>query len=166
MARVVIQHYPHSMSERSEMSFSLKHGIYADPFEFVACVSTFLSVYGAFRLLMYEPEVLANATVGILSLPTYMLWAWVIMGFVGATLAAAGLTMSIFSPKGRVLEEQGLWLMGAMWLSAGVARSFLDIGAWMEYMRYLSIAGGCALRLMMINDFHDIFTRWREAERA
>lgn len=148
------------------MSFSLKHGIYAHPFEMVACVSTFLSVYGAFKLLLYSPEVLDRATAGILSLPKYILWTWVVMGFLGAILTASGLTMSIFSTKGRVLEEQGLWLMGAMWLSAGIARSFLDIGAWLEYVRYLSIAGGCALRLMMLNDFHDIMTKWREAERV
>lgn len=146
------------------MAFSLKHGIYAHPFEMVACISTLLSVYGAFKLLLYQPEILDAATVGILSLPKYILWVWVIMGFLGAGLTAAGLTMSIFSPKGRVLEEQGLWLMGAMWLSAGIARSFLDIDAWIEYARYLAIAIGCILRLMMLNNFHEIMTRWRETE--
>lgn len=149
------------------MTFSIKHGIYAHPFEMVACVSTFLSVYGAFKLLLYHPEILDRADVGILVLPKYLLWTWVIMGFLGAVLTASGLTMSIFSQKGRILEEAGLWLMGAMWLSAGISRSFLDIDAWLEYARYLAIAGGCTLRLMMLNNFHDIMRRmWREAERA
>jgi hypothetical protein len=149
------------------MTFSLKHGIYAHPFEFVACVSTFLSVYGAFKLLLYRPEILDNANAGILSLPKYILWTWVIMGFIGAVMTGSGLTMSIFSQKGRVIEESGLWLMGAMWLTAGVARSILDLEAWLEYMRYLAIAGGCALRLMMINDFHEIMSKaWRETKRA
>lgn len=148
------------------MTFSLKHGIYAHPFEFVACVSTFLSVYGAFRLLLYHPEILDQATQGILTVPKYLLWTWVIMGFLGAVATASGLALSIFSPKGRVLEEQGLWLMGAMWLSAGVVRIVLDLDAWVEYLRYFAIAGGCVLRLMMLNDFHEIMTRWREAEEA
>lgn len=148
------------------MPTSLKHGIYAHPFEFVACVSTFLSVYGAFKLLVYHPDILERTPTGILSIPSYILWVWVVMGFIGATLTAIGLAMSIFSPKGRVLEEQGLWLMGAMWLSAGVARSFLDIGAWVEYVRYLSIAAGCIMRLMMLNNFHEIMLKWREAEKA
>jgi hypothetical protein len=148
------------------MTFSLKHGIYAHPFEFVACVSTFLSVYGAFQLLLYHPDVLDNATQGILSVPKYLLWVWVVTGFLGAVATASGLALSIFSPKGRVLEEQGLWLMGAMWLSAGVVRAVLDLEAWVEYIRYFAIAGGCILRLMMLNDFHDIMTRWREAEKV
>lgn len=148
------------------MTFSLKHGIYAHPFEFVACVSTFLSVYGAFQLLLYHPEILDQATQGILTVPKYLLWTWVIMGFLGAVATASGLALSIFSPKGRVLEEQGLWLMGAMWLSAGVVRIVLDLDAWVEYLRYFAIAGGCVLRLMMLNDFHEIMTRWREAEQA
>lgn len=153
------------MSEGSDMTFSLKHGIYAHPFEMVACISTFLSVYGAMRLLLYSPEAVENATSGILTLPTYLLWTWIVMGFFGAAATAGGLTMSIFSPKGRVLEEQGLWLMGAMWLSAGVTRSIMDLEAWIEYMRYLSIAGGCIIRLMMLNDVHEMMTRWREAEK-
>lgn len=148
------------------MSFSLKHGIYAHPFEMVACVSTFLSVYGAFQILLYHPEILHRADAGILVLPRFLLWSWVIMGFLGAIMTASGLTLSIFSEKGRVIEEGGLWMMGAMWLSAGVARSFLDLNAWVEYVRYLAIAGGCILRLMMLNDFHHVMTRWREAERA
>jgi hypothetical protein len=147
------------------MSFSLKHGIYAHPFEMVACVSTFLSVYGAFKILLYNPEILHRADAGILVLPRFLLWSWVIMGFLGAIMTASGLTLSIFSEKGRVIEEGGLWMMGAMWLSAGVARSFLDLNAWVEYVRYIAIAGGCILRLMMLNDFHHVMTRWREAER-
>lgn len=147
------------------MTFSLKHGIYAHPFEFVACVSTFLSVYGAFDLLLNHPDVLDNATQGILSVPKYLLWTWVVIGFLGAVATAIGLALSIFSPKGRVLEEQGLWLIGAMWLSTGVVRVVLDFGAWVEYVRYFAIAGGCILRLMMLNDFHDIMLRWREAEK-
>lgn len=148
------------------MIFSLKHGIYAHPFEFVACVSTFLSVYAAFQLLLYHPEILDNADAGMLSLPKYILWIWVVMGFLGAVLTAIGLTMSIFSKRGRVLEEQGLWLMGAMWLSAGIARSFLDLDAWIEYVRYIAIAGGCTLRLMMLNDFHEIMTRSRRGAQG
>lgn len=147
------------------MTFSLKHGIYAHPFEFVACVSTFLSVYGAFDLLLHHPDVLDNATQGILSVPKYLLWTWVVIGFLGSVATAIGLALSIFSPKGRVLEEQGLWLIGAMWLSTGVVRVVLDFGAWLEYVRYFAIAGGCILRLMMLNDFHDIMLRWREAEK-
>ena len=148
------------------MAFSLKHGLYAHPFEMVACASTFLSVYGAFRLLLYHPEILNNADSGILVLPRFLLWTWVIMGFLGAVITASGLTLSIFSERGRVLEEGGLWMMGAMWLSAGVARAILDLEAWVEYVRYLSIAGGCVVRLMMLNNVHEIMTRWREAEDA
>lgn len=149
------------------MKISIKHGIYAHPFEMVACVSTALSVYAAFQLLLYHPEVLDAADVGILSLPKYILWIWVIMGFLGSVLTASGLTLSIFSTKGRVLEEQGLWLMGAMWLSAGISRSILDWDAWIEYVRYMAIAVGCVLRLMMINDFHHIMQRsWREANKT
>lgn len=145
------------------MTFSLKHGIYAHPFEMVACISTFLSVYGAFQLLLYHPDVIANAEAGILTCPRWMLWAWVIMGVVGAIMTAAGLTTSIFSQKGRTIEEQGLWLMGAMWLSAGFARALLDWNAWIEYVRYFSIAAGCIGRLMQINDFHEFVKRsWRE----
>ena len=143
------------------MTIYLKHGIYAHPFEFVACVSTFLSVYGAFQLLLYHPEILDAADVGILSLPKYILWIWVCMGCVGALMTGFSLTWSIFSPKGRVLEEAGLWLMGAMWLSAGVARFALDIDAWVEYVRYFAIAGGCAMRLMMINNFHEVVRQMR-----
>src|SRR5690349_12950200 len=161
-----IQHYPHSMSERSEMTFSLKHGIYAHPFEAVACISTFLSVYGGLQLLLYHPEYLDNATSGILSLPKWMIWTWVVMGFVGAVLTFCGLAASIFSTKGRSVEESGLWLMGAMWLTAGVARSFLDLNAWVEYSRYLAIAGGCILRLMMINEFHEIMRRARRGAQV
>lgn len=148
------------------MTFSLKHGIYAHPFEFVACVSTFLSVYGGFQLLMYHPEILDAATSGILSLPKYIIWIWVVMGFLGAVATGSGLALSIFSPKGRVLEEQGLWLMGAMWLSAGIARIILDLDAWVEYVRYFAIAGGCIVRLLMLNDFHEIMTKWKEAENT
>ncbi len=146
-------------SEGIEMTFSIKHGIYAHPFEMVACVSTFLSVYGGFDLLVHHPEYLETIHSGILSLPDGVLWVWIIMGFVGAVMTATGLTLSIFSQKGRAIEEAGLWMMGAMWLSAGVARSFLDLNAWVEYTRYFAIAAGCALRLMMLNDFHDILKR-------
>jgi hypothetical protein len=146
------------------MVFSLKHGIYAHPFEMVACVSTFLSVYGAFQILLYHPEILNNATAGILVLPRFLLWTWVIMGFLGAVTTASGLTLSIFSEKGRIIEEGGLWMMGAMWLSAGAARLMLDLDAWVEYVRYFTIAGGCIVRLMMLNDVHSMMTRWREVE--
>lgn len=147
------------------MTFSLKHGIYAHPFEAVACISTILSVYGAFRLLLYHPQVINNATSGILTCPRWMLWAWVVMGFVGAVMTFIGLAASIFSSKGRTVEEQGLWMMGAMWLSAGFARSLLDIGAWVEYLRYFAIAAGCAGRLLQLNDFHEFIKRgWREAQ--
>lgn len=147
------------------MTFSLKHGIYAHPFEAVACVSTFLSVYAAFQLLLYHPEIVNNAEVGILTCPRWMLWTWVIMGCVGAILTMSGLTASIFSTKGRTVEEQGLWLMGAMWLSAGFARSLLDLNAWLEYIRYFAIAGGCIGRLMQLNDFHEFVRRsWKEEQ--
>lgn len=141
------------------MLFSVKHGIYAHPFEMVACISTFLGVYAAFDLLLYRPEVLDAATSGVLSLPKYILWVWVVMGFLGSVLTAAGLTMSIFSKRGREWEAAGLWLMGAMWLSAGVARTFLDITAWVEYVRYWAIAFGCIIRLMSINNFHEFVKR-------
>jgi len=147
------------------MTFSLKHGLYAHPFEAVACISTFLSVYGAFQLLLYHPEIINSAESGILTCPTWMLWTWVIMGCVGAIMTGGGLAASIFSPKGRVVEEQGLWLMGAMWLSAGFARSLLDLNAWVEYVRYFAIAAGCAGRLLQLNDFHEFVRRsWREEQ--
>jgi len=149
------------------VTFTLKHGLYAHPFEAVACISTFLSVYGAFQLLLYHPDYINAQTSGILTCPRWMLWAWVVMGFVGAIMTGIGLTASIFSSKGRTIEEQGLWMMGAMWLSAGFARSLLDLDAWVEYVRYFAIAGGCIVRLMQLNDFHEFIKRsWREDQPA
>jgi hypothetical protein len=148
-----------------DVTFSLKHGLYAHPFEAVACVSSFLSIYGTFQLLLYHPEILDNATSGILTCPRWMLWTWVVTGFIGAVLTGFGLTASIFSQKGRTVEETGLWLMGAMWLSAGFARSLLDLNAWVEYVRYFAIAAGCVVRLMQLNDFHEFVKRgWRETQ--
>lgn len=141
------------------MLYNLKHGIFAHPFEGVACISTFLSIYGAFKLLLYNPEVLDNATSGILSMPKYILWIWVVVGFIGALVTFVGLTMTTWNEKGRAIEASGLWLMGSMWLTAGVARAGLNLDAWVEYTRYFAIAAGCILRLAILHDFHRIIQR-------
>jgi hypothetical protein len=141
------------------MVYRLRNGLYAHPFEMVACISTFLGVWGAFKLLVHNPEVLDRIEDGILSVPKYILWIWVIVGFFGCVTTALGLAASIFSNKGRVVEAAGLWMMGAMWLSAGVAMIFLDWQAWEQYLRFFSIATACIVRLMMLNDFHSIMSR-------
>lgn len=141
------------------MIYNLKHGIFAHPFEAVACTSTFLSVYGGFKLLLLHPEVLDNAEYGILSLPKYLIWTWVVIGFLGAVITFAGLTMSTWNQKGRAIEASGLWLMGSMWLTAGIAAAMLDLWLWEEYVRYFAIAAGCVFRLVIIHDFHTIIQR-------
>lgn len=141
------------------MFYNLKHGIFAHPFEGVACISTVLSVYGGFKLLLYHPEVLDRAEFGILSLPKYLIWFWVVLGFIGAVVTFVGLTMSTWNEKGRTIETSGLWMMGSMWLTAGVASAGLDIGRWEEYVRFFAIAVGCALRLAILHDFHKIMHR-------
>lgn len=147
------------------MPYHLRNGLYAHPFEAVACISTMLSVYGAFRLLVYRPQVLDAATSGILSMPKYILWIWVVMGFVGAVVTLIGLGLSIFSRKGRQVEASGLWLMGAMWLTAAVARMALDLAPWEEYLRYWAIGLGCVTRLLMLYEFQGIMDRApREAD--
>lgn len=137
------------------MIYNLKHGVFAHPFEMVACISTFLSVYGGFQLLVYHPEVLDNATSGILSLPKYLIWIWVVVGFIGAVVTGIGLAMTTWSRKGRFIEASGLWLMGSMWLTAGVARAFLNWDAWVEYTRYFALSVGCIFRLIILYDFHE-----------
>ena len=147
------------------MLYNLKHGIFAHPFEGVACISTFLSVYSGLKLLLYHPEVLDNADSGILSLPKYLIWSWVVLGFIGAVITFVGLTMSTWNEKGRMIESSGLWFMGSMWLTAGVALSFLDLWLWEEYVRYFAIAAGCVLRLAVLHDFHKIMQRRIEGVR-
>lgn len=141
------------------MPYHLRNGIYAHPFELVACVSTLLAVWGGGKLLVTQPETLDRLDSGILSMPHLLLWSWIAMGACGAVLTAGGLGMSVYSHKGRAIEATGLWLMGAMWLSSGVALVFLDWMAWEAYVRYFAIAGGCVLRLLVLNQFHAIMTK-------
>lgn len=145
------------------MPYRLRNGIYAHPFEMIACISTFLAVYSAFKLLVTQRDVLRRLDEGILSMPFGILWTWAIMGFVGCVLTAVGLTMSIYSHRGRTIEGTGLWLMGSMWLSAGVASMALDLWNWVEYIRFWAIAIGCIMRLMVLGRFQAIMRKIPEA---
>lgn len=141
------------------MPYHLRNGIFAHPFELVACISTFLSVWGGFKLLVEQPELLARLEEGILSMPLPVLWVWVIMGFIGAVLTAFGLGMSLYSHLGRTIEAAGLWLMGSMWLSAAVSSMILDWSRWEEYTRFWAIAIGCVLRLLVLSKFQTIMAK-------
>ena len=144
------------------MIFNVKHGIIVHPFEGALCITTVLSVYSGFKLLVHNPEVLDNAESGILSLPKYLIWAWVVIGFIGAIVTFIGLTMTTWDERGRTLEVSGLWLMGSMWLTTGVGSSLLDLWLWEEYIRFFSLAAACILRLIVLHDFHKIMRRRSE----
>ena len=128
-----------------------RDGLLHHPFELAVCVMSFLVVWQVNDLLINEKELVRTTNHGFLSLPLGILWLWVFMGFVGTCLIIVGLGMSIFSRRGRAIEATGLWLVAAMWLSAGVSAFAFGPSSFTEYGRYLSMGIACVVRLIALN---------------
>lgn len=129
------------------------------PFEFVVCILSILAAWSIAHILITHPETLRTARSGFLSLPPTLLWIWCIWGAIGSLLLLAAFVSAVFSNHGRIVETAGLWLIGSNWLSAGVSAFIFQSSDWVEYVYYLTIALGCAIRLSALHQFRIIRAR-------
>lgn len=85
--------------------------------------------------------------IGLLAVPAWLLWLWVVMAGLGGLLMLTGITWGILRARARLLEAAGLWLTASVWAVVAVADFRFEPTAWWTWGQYLAIAGCSLLRL-------------------
>lgn len=142
-----------------------RQNIMTYPFEVVVCALALISIIRVIKVLPHLDSLPDEVRQGLLTMSPVLLWIWMIMGGVGASLMLIGLSMSSFRWVGRLVESVGCWLSFGMWTSIGAADVIYFPHDWLAYVQYFLIGAACLVRILALSRVKTAVIRARREAR-
>jgi len=128
----------------------------AHPFELALAVMAILSAIRTGDILARYGSL---PHVGLLAVPAWLLWVWVVIAGVGGCLMLAGLTWGTLRARARAIEAAGVWLTGAVWAVVAVADARFEPSQAWTWGQYAIIAVCSGIRLLALHRVERAITR-------
>lgn len=129
----------------------------ATPFEYAFALLIMADmVSSGYQIVKLGPEL---PRVGLYSVPSFVLWSWLLFGFLGASGILAGLVWGIFDSRARSLEVAGLWLSASVWVSVLTASIIATPVQWYMWVQFIPLIIGIGLRLAGLSSYEHTVER-------
>jgi len=120
----------------------------AEPFEITLGLIVLIAAASNIQTIVTYPP--GAPHVGLLSLPTPILYTWIGFMGLGGLLMIGGLLAGATRTRARAIERAGLWLSGSVWLVSCVVVFVLERSAWSTIAQGAAIVFGCVLRWLSL----------------